>query len=113
MKKKSTRAKGTYYLLKTRKMYEALGWKVEKLEVAIPFFIGGRAIFSRKDLLGADLFIWKDKECALVQVKSTDNEKYVSHHRSEAWSEFLDVPLTKIVVIWVTGQKPIIETKAP
>lgn len=113
MKKKSTRAKGAYYLNKTKKYYLDLGWKVEKLEVAIPFFIGGRAIFSRKDLLGADLFIWKDKECALVQVKSTDNEKYISKHRSEAWSEFYDVPLTKIVVIWVTGQKPIIETKTP
>ena len=106
---KSTRAQGNYYLNRTRKYYEARGWKTEKLEVAIPFFIKGRAIFSRKDLLGADLFIWKEKECALVQVKSMDDPKYISKHRSEAKSEFLDVPLNKIIVLWVKGKPPIIE----
>lgn len=93
-------------------MYEALGYKTEKLEVSIPFFIGGRAIFSRKDLLGADLAIWKGDEFAIVQIKSTDDRKYVSKYRSEAMLEFYDVPLRKIIVIWVKGEKPIIEEAA-
>jgi len=113
---KSKRAKGTYYLNKAKKYFQDLGWKTEKLEVAIPFFIGGRAIFSRKDLLGADLFIWNNTECALVQVKSTEDEKYISKHRSEAKSELLKhgVPLKKIIVIYLPKKKPIIEeVKSP
>lgn len=113
---KSTRKQGAYYLLKTKKYFLALGYKVEKLEVNFPFFIGKKVLFSRRDLLGADLCIWNDKEFHLVQVKSTteDRENGISKVKSEAKVEFEKVGLpdfiSKKIVIWIPRSKPIIHT---
>lgn len=110
---KSTRKQGAYYLKRSVDHFKKEGWKVEKLEVAIPFFINGRAIFSRKDLLGADLFCWNDTECFIVQVKSTDGIRSgaVSDVRLKAKKQFAEwnVPLKKVIMIWVPRQKPLVE----
>lgn len=113
-KKKSTRKQGALYLAKTKKYFLDLGYKVEKLEVNIPFWISGKAIFSRKDLLGSDLAVWTKDEFFLVQVKSTsaDTKDGVSKHKSEAKLNFEAVGLPdfikKKIFIWIPRQKPII-----
>jgi len=107
---KSNRQKGAYYLRRAILYFKELGWNVEKLEVSIPFFIKGRVLFSRKDLLGADLIIWKDKEVFLVQVKSTIiGKKGVYKNRSEAKSEFSDIPIPKMIMLYEPRKKPLIE----
>lgn len=116
VKKKSTRSQGAYYLNKTKKYYLNLGYSIEKLEVNFPFFIGGRVIFSRRDLLGADLAVFKKEtnEFFLVQVKSTTLDRYqgINAMKSEAKIEFekKDLPecIKKKVIIWLPKSKPIL-----
>lgn len=115
-KKKSTRKMGAYYLRRTVIYYKNLGYDVEKLEVNFPFFIGGRTIFSRRDLLGADIAIWKKEtnEFFLVQVKSTTEEREngVNKMKSEAKVEFekkkLPECIKKKIIIWLPRQRPIV-----
>lgn len=110
---KSKRSQGAYYMNKTRKYYEKLGWKTEKLEVSIPFFIKGKILFSRKDLLASDIIIWKDKEVFLVQVKSTDGVRSgaIADVRLKAQKQFdeCDIPILRLIVIWESRKKPLIE----
>ena len=106
----TTRKQGSYYLRKAIQYWKDLGWEVEKLEVPNIFFIGKKIVFGgRKDLLGADACVWKGDDVRLIQVKSTENPKYISKHRSEAKTEFSSVPIPKYVMIYVKGEKPIIE----
>lgn len=112
---KSTRQQGAYYLRKSVDYWKALGWKVEKLEVPQYFFMKGKMIMgSRRDLLGADLGVWKGDEFYLVQVKSTTEERKdgLSKVRSEAKINFekVGVPLKKIIMVWTKGYgQPIVE----
>jgi hypothetical protein len=108
---KSTRQTGAYYLTRSKKYWEDLGWNVEKLEVPQYFFMKGKMIMGgRKDLLGADLGIWKDKEFFLVQVKFGD-ARSISIMRCEAIRNFdkVSVPLKKIIQIWQPRKTPITE----
>lgn len=108
---KSTRKTGNYYLTKSKKYWEDLGWKVEKLEVPQYFFMKGKMMMgSRKDLLGADLGIWNDKEFFLVQVKFGE-ARSISTMRAEARRNFeaSGVPLRKIIQIWQPKKKCLIE----
>jgi hypothetical protein len=46
----STRSKGNYYALKTKKYFEALGYQVVKAEISKMQWIGGRTIIGHTDI---------------------------------------------------------------
>lgn len=111
---KSKRQRGAYYLNRAIKYWENLGWETERLEIPQYFFIKGKMISgSRKDLLGADLCIWKNGEFFLIQVKSTDGIRSgaIADVRLKAIKQFREknVPLKKKIMIWKPRMKPLIE----
>jgi len=101
----STKSKGNYYKLKTKKYYEDKGYNVQNMEVPQRAFNPKtkQVFYVRRDILGADLLAYNKEQLILIQVKL--NHK----HDAEAIREFMkyDLPdfVERIVVVWVPRAK--------
>ncbi len=78
------RKKGQYYLLKSIKELESLGYQVIKLEVNKLTFIKGIPIWIHSDSWASDLLAMNEKEIIFIQVKFETDGKF-SHIKK--WKE--------------------------
>ncbi len=111
----STTSRGNYYKRKTKEYFEKLGYTTQLTEFLTTRFIGGgKTIYVKKDVFGADGISMNGKEIIFWNSKATteDVKDGVSKMKSSAKKEFEKYPFPKYVkrqgVIWIPKKKPIV-----
>lgn len=111
----STVSMGNYYKLRTKKWLEKNGYFVVLTEFTSCRPIGGgKMIWSKKDVCGADGIAMNGEEIIFWNAKCTTKERLqgVNKHKSEGKIEFRKYPFPKSVklhlYIWLPRQDPIV-----
>lgn len=87
--------KGNYYKVKTKRYLEKQGYHVEYLEKMQRIVTkGGKTVFIKRDLFGADLLAVNSEQVVFVNVTTKS-------HVSEHVKRFKAVPFPRFVDVWV------------
>lgn len=111
----STVSSGNYYKQRTKKYLENLGYFVVLTEFTSCRPIGGgKMIWTKKDVCGADGIAMNGSEIIFWNAKSTtkEREQGVNKHKWQGRSEFKKYPFPLSVklhlYIWLPREQPII-----
>ena len=64
----------SYYVKRTMTWLEDMGYVTEKVEVNYSTRIGGRDIYVKRDMWGADIAVRNKEHIAFIQVKTSDKQ---------------------------------------
>lgn len=108
----STTSRGNYYKKRTKDYYEALGYTVQLTEFLTTRPIGGgKVIYVKKDVFGADGIAMNGEEIIFWNAKSTIAGR-VAQEKSGGKKDFAKYPFPKCVklqlVIWEPRKKPLV-----
>ena len=96
--------KGNYYKLKTRDWFKKKGYAVEIIEKMHRIYTGGKVIFIKRDVFGADIMACNDTETILA------NSVFGRANVAARIKEFKKYPnggLKRWIVVWETrAQEP-------
>jgi len=108
-------SRGNYYKRKTREYLKKLGFTVQLTEFVSSRPIGGgRMIWTKKDVFGADGIAMNGEDIIFWNAKATTPNRIqgVNKHKSEGKLEFAKYPFPKCVklhlYIWEPRKQPII-----
>lgn len=111
----STVSSGNYYKIRTKKYLESKGYFVVLTEfVSCRPIGGGKMIWSKKDVCGADMIAMNGEEIIFINAKSTTKERGHTFdvHKYQGRNEFAKYPFPPSVkrqlYVWVPRKEPIV-----
>src|SRR5574343_534339 len=109
----STTSRGNYYKRKTKEYYEKLGYTVQLTEFLTSRPIGGgRVIYVKKDVFGADGIAMNGKEIVFWNSKHFTGANTLRNEKYGGKKEFKKYPFPPCVklqlVVWQPKKKPVI-----
>jgi len=109
----STTSRGNYYKAKSKEYYEKLGYVVQITEFMCGRMIApNKMIYIKKDVFGSDGIAMNGKEIIFWNSKHFTSKESLSSQMNQARKEFNQYPfpegVTKQIVMWEKGKKPII-----